>query len=420
MPSIRNSENERGQTLLLACVSMIVLLSMAALAVDVSMFYVARTEAQRAADAAALAGATVFSTSGCTSSPGTASACSSATVRQQVRDQAKAVGGQNKVFGQLASIADADVTFPASAATDPLVEVQVHRTMNAFFGNPLRALLGGGSWGPLSVAARATAEAFNPSGSNTPFTTSCLKPWIMPNCDPDPLHKSPANANCPKNGTFINADGTITHPGVYPTGIIGETWTVHSQVLPSQYDEINFTGKSNSGNNYENDILTCEKTAYTCGDSIYTITGKKLGKTDHGVDGLINASSDGPNQGQDTIDTSTGPPFPIHAGSNNPLVTSGLISAGSLIADSQSVATVPMYGGQPLCSGNQCNEQTVVGFMQVFIKYVDHSGSDDQVTATILNVAGCNGAGGGGSGGPPVTGGGNTLVPIRLVRNPGT
>src|SRR4051794_23765629 len=64
MPSIRNSENERGQTLLLACVSMIVLLSMAALAVDVSMFYVARTEAQRAADAAALAGATVFSTSG--------------------------------------------------------------------------------------------------------------------------------------------------------------------------------------------------------------------------------------------------------------------------------------------------------------------------------------------------------------------
>jgi uncharacterized membrane protein len=50
-------------------VSLVALLGMAALAIDVVTLYVARSEMQRAADAAALAGAKAFVDSGITSDP---------------------------------------------------------------------------------------------------------------------------------------------------------------------------------------------------------------------------------------------------------------------------------------------------------------------------------------------------------------
>ena len=53
----RRRQGERGQTIVLVAVSLVTLLAMAALAVDVVTLYVARSEMQRAADAAALAAA---------------------------------------------------------------------------------------------------------------------------------------------------------------------------------------------------------------------------------------------------------------------------------------------------------------------------------------------------------------------------
>src|SRR5882724_7794123 len=61
---------ESGVTILIVGLTLLVLVAMAALAIDVASLYVARTEAQRAADAAALAGARIFVTSGYTSDPG--------------------------------------------------------------------------------------------------------------------------------------------------------------------------------------------------------------------------------------------------------------------------------------------------------------------------------------------------------------
>ncbi len=48
-------KHERGITFLIVALMMFVVLAMAALAIDVSTLYLAHTEAQRAADAAALA-----------------------------------------------------------------------------------------------------------------------------------------------------------------------------------------------------------------------------------------------------------------------------------------------------------------------------------------------------------------------------
>ena len=59
--------DERGQTLALVALSIVALLGFAALAIDVATLYVAHSEVQRAADAAALAGAKVIADSGITS-----------------------------------------------------------------------------------------------------------------------------------------------------------------------------------------------------------------------------------------------------------------------------------------------------------------------------------------------------------------
>ncbi len=59
---------QEGQTLVLVAISLFVLIAMAALAIDVTTLYAARAEMQRAADAAALAGAKAFVDSGVTTS----------------------------------------------------------------------------------------------------------------------------------------------------------------------------------------------------------------------------------------------------------------------------------------------------------------------------------------------------------------
>src|ERR1043165_431631 len=65
-----SKKGERGVTILIVAMSLLGLVTMAALAIDVASLYETRSEAQRAADAAALAGAKMFVSSGYTSNPG--------------------------------------------------------------------------------------------------------------------------------------------------------------------------------------------------------------------------------------------------------------------------------------------------------------------------------------------------------------
>ena len=407
-----NRSKQKGSTLLVAVACLLLLLAMAGFAIDALTLYVARTDAQRAADAAALAGAKVFVMSGCTTSAN----CTSGTTQAAVLQQAQGAGAQNKVFGLPAAIAPADVTFPPSPTSDPhdpLVQVKVHRVVPTVFMSALNKMLGGNPAG-VSVSATATAEAFNGTGSSIPFATSCVKPWMMPNCDPS--HPTPPNLNCGAGGGGYFVKGNpaqIVNPGYYnggAGGVIGQPWLLHFGVGPSQYGEISFTGTNNSANVYRNEIQGCApEAALACGNTVFTNTGQATGPTTQGTNALIN----GPN-GQDSIDTSSGPPFNITAGSGNTFYPPGT----PWIANSNSIVTVPVYDSLGLCPGKSCgNTQSIVGFMQLFIQNI--SGSAD-VNAVILNVVACppaGGSGGGGSSGPPVGTSSPSLVPIRLVRN---
>ena len=158
-------KNERGVTIVLVAFSLLALLGMAALAIDIATLYVAHGEAQRAADAAALAGAKMFAFSGYTSASATVPAadiCQSGGpgAAAAANRQAEAVAAQNQVAGQAAVVQT--ITCDTTPA-NPQIAVTIHRTaLPSFFGK---------IWGGAanSVSATAVAEAYNPSGSTAPI-----------------------------------------------------------------------------------------------------------------------------------------------------------------------------------------------------------------------------------------------------------
>ena len=247
--SVRNSES--GVTMVLVAIAMVAIIAMAALSVDVVTLYLAREEAQRSADAAALTAARIISISGMTGDPNNSALswqaiCGGAA--SPASKAAAAVGTQSTVGGTTASTitvtysaggqgpaADCSA-LPAAFAVNPIVTVQLQRTSLPTFFSRI--------WGNTSnsVSATATAEAFNPSNSGnvgnqvtgtiTPVQPRCVKPWVIPNLDPlNPPGGGSCTTNC--NG-FVNlTDGHILNGGISlnggsspSTGVIGETFTL--------------------------------------------------------------------------------------------------------------------------------------------------------------------------------------------------
>jgi Putative Flp pilus-assembly TadE/G-like len=408
----------------LVALSLVAMLAAASLAIDLGLLYVARSEAQRAADAAALAGASAFVDSGCTSMNG---GCVAGGAQETLaRQQAETVGAQDAVMGQAASIEDSDVTFNYPTPMEPQISVTVQRT--AARGNAIPLLFArffGVTLG--SVSATATAEAFDPSGSNVPVGYGCVAPFLVPNCDPD--HTSPVNSSCAGGtaGYFINqSTGMPGNSGLYPAGVMGEPWQLHSYAAPSQWylvayndalgTQISNLSATGNGNGQSASLLRqyiseCAPSQLACGQTITTDNGNTVGPTDQGVDARIYASADGPNHGQDTIDTSVGPPFPITGGANNP---NPALVGQTYYGPSPSEVLVPVYGGQTLNPGGDTT--TIVGFMQIFLQYATHSGNSDLINVVVLKVMGCASDDGSDGNTPSITDTGGAPVPIRLIR----
>src|SRR5713101_3362112 len=243
----RERNGERGISLFLVAGGMVFLLGVAALAIDVASLYVARDEAQRAADAGALAGAKAFVQSGFTSG-----LVSQAVAQTLATTWAASAAGQNTVGAVLVRSlpgACVSVTFPTppSPTGDPLVQVRVQRTtacgnaMPTFFAKVLGFLT-------ADVSATATAEAYSGSPGGPSICAACLKPVVLPNCDP--LHAGPIpNPFCGIGvGKFVDP-ACVTNPS-YPGicnpgpfsggGVIGMPMTIRPGVprdapAPSQY-----------------------------------------------------------------------------------------------------------------------------------------------------------------------------------------
>ena len=430
-------KNERGVTIVLVAFSLLALLGMAALAIDIATLYVAHGEAQRAADAAALAGAKMFAFSGYTSASATVAAadiCQSGGpgLAAAANRQAEAVAAQNQVAGQAAVVQT--ITCDTTPA-NPQIAVTVHRTaLPSFFGK---------IWGGAanSVSATAVAEAYNPSGSTTQVQLQSVKPWLIPNCDP--TNAGPANPDCTgaaaayfvnpadggieNNGSFVGKPITLTHvtgggtasatpPGTLNYYRLDVPIRPPEPVCPST--SAVSCGQVGSDNYHDN--IACASTfQFSCGQTVgagqtVTVGGGSGLHTNEGTQCLIHAGGQGPAMGQDQLLPAGGnaPPVTITGGDNNP---NPALQGITSISRSDSIVTVPIYkgvGNPNICPGGVCSGTgTIVGFLQLGITENAAGAPNGQVKGIIMNVAGCNP----GAGGTPVSGGGVSAIPVRLI-----
>jgi Flp pilus assembly protein TadG len=439
---------ERGVTMVLVALCMVALIAMAALSIDVVTLYLDREEAQRAADAAALAAARIISISGITGTadPGGAgdpgkdtpswqAVCGTSGTATLV---AKQVGAINPVAGSAPTVT---VNYSAQGATggapdcsgltqafaiNPTVIVQVKRT-----GLPT---LFSRIWSRSSntVSATAAAEVFNPSDSGTiaggqeiPVVPSCVKPWILPDEDPEPSHAGKHFV-----GRF---SGKISSPGIFQIdgGVIGEGFTMKNNcsgpncssmtnnpplagfyipALISTATPAVAVPPGCASNDFQKAIAGCDvSTVYACGTPTPNGAQADL-TTNRGADTFAAVQCLIRPTGNDTLDTSTNPyPFQIIAGSSNPIIA----TANQVITSSNSIMTIPIYddmfgGGAPVSLTFPQPKVTIVGFLQVFVNGVDPSGNGN-LNVRVLNVAGC------GNDASPTPAPGTSPVPIRLI-----
>lgn len=339
---------ERGITMVLVAVAMVAIVAVAALSIDVITLYLAKEEAQRAADNAALAAAQIIAVSGITGDPANSTLnwsgiCGGSTSAATMR--AQAVAQQNDVSGIAA--ASVVVTYSGGAGGGSLTSDPncTHLNSTAFGVNPLVTVkVTTGSlpsffsriWGNPGkiLTASATAEAFNPSNSGNegnqttgtliPVQPRCAKPWIVPNQDP-------GNGTCTgPNGcpAFVGlTDGSIQHPGISlngtaNTGVIGEKfWLIPdcqnnptkcmiidtpqanypaggfvsaSVSPPNLFYVPNQVGATpiaisscNNGNTYNRDIAGCDQaTNYQCGVKDANVADLTIGPVTDTTDGV--------------------------------------------------------------------------------------------------------------------------------------
>jgi Flp pilus assembly protein TadG len=342
--------SERGASLVLVGVSLLALLSILTLAVDLGMLYVARSEAQRAADSAALAGAYVFMTSGCTSA---SSGCVAGGPQEAVaRQRAEVVGGGNYILGQQAAIKDDDVTFSYPSSTEPQITVVVQRTVQRENAVPTIFAKMFGVFG-VNVSADATAEAFSPGNE----ANGCVLPFLVGNCDTNPDDPLGVNSQCPAPAKYFYDPST----GATDTSVLGKQIELHfgtsasGAAAPSQWYMIAFSG-SQSGSQLQNNIVQCAPTPVACGDTLQTYNGKSVGPITHGVNNLINATPENCHSldcGQDTINildtNSYGVDYTISGGSNNPNPS---LQGATFPGPSSSLVTAPIYDGHQLQPGS--------------------------------------------------------------------
>jgi len=432
---------ERGQTIILVAISLLSLLAMAALAIDVVTLYVARTEIQRAADAAALAAAKAMADSGITTLPTSDPAFSSGqaqTLAQSMANSAIAAvlaAPNNQVGGFTVAPGSPTFNFSTSAGGTPINNPHVTVTLQqsglpTFFAH---------IWGTRSAtaSASATAEAYNSANTSsfTPVAPKGVKPWLVANIDPQTSQPfvNPATGAV-ESGVIADVDFWLTadcQPGHHrchlatgtnPPGLIGPP-PKEVQYVPA---EVTANGANvcpsscaGAGGDYEASIQCTDMNAYSCGggspnaqwdrtDLINPVgPPSSAAHTTDGVECLIHAGGTGTNQGQDSIGWGLWPASPIQ-------MTSA--ASTNTVNTSSSLVAIPIIDVTTPGAFSPAGPVTVIGFLQAFVEQINTNLNPNDIQIKVVNVVGCSQT----SNGAPTIQGGNTSspIPVRLITPP--
>jgi hypothetical protein len=377
--------SQRGMTLMVVCLLLIAFLGIAALCVDLGVLYTARTSAQHAADAAALAGAFTFVNSPTATQPAAA------------QQEAIAVASTNKILGQSVTIGNGDVVVDTA---NRQVTVTVTRTgaggVNTFFAKALGI-------SQVTIQAQARAQA-----SKSASGARCIKPVYMPNTIFSAL--DPATA-CTQGQVIFSSTGTLS-PWVQDASgqfrfagqctLIRPT-TPSGALTPSQFYSLDFgSGAATYSAVWSsclNQVSGASPQVVQCGDSIPVETGDMVGPTRQGVNNMVGSPADtwlgpDPTTGIFQYQTSTG------------------------VSDtSKSLGLFAVWDScsNPITSGTHGQVTPVIGFVEMFVDGMSNtcSGSangGNWVRVHAVSANGCSGGNGNGSTGP-------FALPVQLVKH---
>ena len=434
----RQRPHERGQTMVLVAISLVSLLAMAALAIDIVTLYAARSEIQRAADAAAIAGAKALADSGITTllltdaNFNTIKTWADTAKNQQI----DAVLSNNLVAGQPPSVVSKTVDW--SRQGNPHLTVSLQRTgLPTFFSK---------IWtrSAATVTATATAEVYNPANltSITPIAPKNVKPWLVANVDPtgtaptfvDTTLWGVDSGVIGKNFNLVSDCNSLNSTSCSPLFAPPAAWSPAPNQVYYVPAAVNTPSTPNvcpacaGGTDYEQSIECADvATSYqvlSCGGGAANAQWNNTinpgappagnNATSLGGQCLIHASNQGLGQNQDLINNpgiwpAAAVQFKAQSGPQN----------GNLVTTSNSIVTIPIFDTGTF--NPAVNPVTIVGFLQAFINQLDAppivSGPPaGSINITVLNIAGCSSTNNGAN--PVVGASGSSPVPVRLITPP--
>lgn len=326
---------------------MLVLLGAAALAIDAGVLYTARTQCQNAADSGALACAGHMMTFNTLN----------ASVVSKCRTKAIEYADYNKVLSTPVALINSDVTVDLALKR---CRVCVPRTQAR--GNPVPTYFARIWRNSVDVSACATAEIA------VAQTANCMKPWALPDA-------------------FNDADGDGTYdPGEYYEAGVTSYGTNYRQngndvgvplivkqanpqdaIAPGQFFPIDLpipNSPDTGGDRYRDNISSCNSTAVSIGDTLWTENGNMIGPTKQGVQDLIDLD---PNASWDT--------------GNGQITGSAYGTSGS-----PRIIRIPFFDPRfPPTSGKQ--DFVVTNIASLFLESIDSNGV---VHARIMLSSGMN------------------------------
>jgi hypothetical protein len=264
------------------------------LAIDVGMLMSARSQAQNAADAGALAGAVALAYDDWDDRTATGPAVTHAI----------ATAKANKVQGVEVSVTPEDIEFVNDPAGEPnRVRVHVYRTADR--GNPVSTLIAqyfGMKTANIGAVAMAEAAAANAMTCVKPFTIPDR--WVEKNPIVTPWTTSADFSRYDKKGNLLSP-ADVYEPAYYPPenkipnpnysgynseASRGEKLVLRasnsSKIQSSFYFSLAMTDDT-GGDDYVWNIANCNRTIYHWNDPLVQEPGAKEGPTVHGILDLI-------------------------------------------------------------------------------------------------------------------------------------
>jgi Flp pilus assembly protein TadG len=409
----RQDKKEDGYTLFIIASVLVVFLGFTALSVDVGVLYSARASAQRAADAAALAGAFVFITR--------PNLSETTTPKQSdvIKENAIKTAATNKMLGAAVTITDSDVVLDTTNldANNQMINRRVTVNVNQSQPTLFARILGENS---ANIHATAVAEAARNATAN-----KCTKPWFLPNTILSSKALCGSGGWPTTNGACTSTPKELLIDPADPLHVtqFAKDWMAAQDALPSTSNPRRFTikpsnggggstgpiapgeyfavrlGDSSGGSDYKTNIKTCTAETIACGVSYGTEPGAKIGPTKQGACGLI-CYDGSENCSGCQKDTYVSPGL-----YKRPDLTNTTTSRSLVIAP---IIDVCQYCPNSFPTGTSTLQ--VIGFALVFIEDIDAN----NVLARLIDVTACTG--GGGEINPEETG--SFSLPIRLVRVP--